>query len=37
MKKNYFCSINRKAALVCVGEGTEAIGEFFASCRFDVR
>lgn len=29
--------IHRKAALVCVGEGTEAIGEFFASCHFDVR
>jgi len=29
--------IHRKAALVCVGEGTEAIGEFFASCRFDVQ
>ena len=29
--------IHRKAALVCVGEGTEAIGEFFASCCFDVR
>ena len=29
--------IHRKAAIVCVGEGTEAIGEFFASCCFDVR
>lgn len=29
--------IHGKAAIVCVGEGTEAIGEFFASCRFDVR
>lgn len=28
--------IHRKAAVVCVGEGTEAIGEFFASCHFDV-
>ena len=29
--------INQKAAIVCIGEGTEAIGEFFASCNFDVR
>lgn len=29
--------IRRKAAIVCVGEGTEAIGQFFASCCFDVR
>ncbi len=29
--------IHQKAALVCVGEGTEAIGEFFAACRFDVQ
>ena len=29
--------IGGKAAIVCLGEGTEAIGQFFASCRFDVR
>lgn len=28
--------IGGKAAIVCVGEGTEAIGEFFASGNFDV-
>lgn len=28
--------IGGKAAMVCVGEGTEAIGEFFAGCNFDV-
>ena len=28
--------INRKAAIVCIGEGTEAIGQFFSSCNFDV-
>lgn len=28
--------IHRKAALVCVGEGTEAIGEFFSSCHSHV-
>lgn len=28
--------IHRKAAIVCVGEGTEAIGEFFAACKFKV-
>lgn len=28
--------INKKAALVCIGEGTEAIGEFFSSCNFDI-
>jgi hypothetical protein len=26
--------IHGKAAIVCVGEGTEAIGDFFASCNF---
>ena len=29
--------IQQKAAVLCLGEGTEAIGEFFAACRFDVR
>lgn len=29
--------IHRKAAIVCVGEGTAAIGEFFAACKFNVR
>lgn len=29
--------IHKKAAIVCVGEGTEAIGEFFAACKFKVR
>lgn len=28
---------HRKAAIVCVDKGTEAIGQFFAACRFDVR
>lgn len=28
--------INQKAAIVCLGEGTEAIGEFFAGSNFDV-
>ena len=28
--------INRKAAITCIGEGTEAIGKFFSSCNFDV-
>lgn len=28
--------IGGKAAIVCLGEGTEAIGQFFASCNFDV-
>jgi len=28
--------IQQKAAIVCVGEGTEAIGEYFSACRFDV-
>lgn len=28
--------INGRAAIVCMGEGTEAIGEFFASAHFDV-
>lgn len=28
--------IGGKAAIVCIGEGTEAIGEFFANCNFDV-
>lgn len=28
--------INKKAAIVCLGEGTEAIGQFFSSCNFDV-
>ncbi len=28
---------NRKrAAIVCVGEGTEAIGDFFSSCNFEI-
>lgn len=27
----------QKAAILCLGEGTEAIGEFFAACKFDVR
>lgn len=29
--------INGKAAFVCIGEGTEAIGEFFSTCDFCVR
>lgn len=28
--------IGGKAAMVCVGEGTEAIGQFFGACNFDV-
>ena len=28
--------INRKAAIVCLGDGTDAIGQFFSSCNFDV-
>lgn len=28
--------INQKAAIVCLGEGTEAIGQFFSSCNFDL-
>ncbi|MBP5742953.1 MAG: hypothetical protein J6W49_05910 [Paludibacteraceae bacterium] len=28
--------LNGKAAIVCVGEGTEAIGQLFSSCNFDV-
>ena len=28
--------INRKAAIVCLGDGTEAIGQFFAACNFNV-
>lgn len=28
--------IQQKAAILCLGEGTEAIGEFFAACQFDV-
>lgn len=28
--------IGGKAAILCIGEGTEAIGEFFSSCNFDV-
>lgn len=28
--------IHQKAAIVCIGEGTEAIGQFFSSCDFDV-
>lgn len=28
--------INRKAAIVCVGEGVEKFGAFFANCSFDV-
>ena len=28
--------INQKAAIVCLGEGTDAIGQFFSSCNFDV-
>ena len=29
--------IRRNAAIVCIGEGTEAIGQFFGSANFDVR
>lgn len=28
--------IGGNAAIICLGEGTEAIGQFFASCQFDV-
>jgi hypothetical protein len=28
--------IHQKAAIVCLGEGTEAIGQFFSSCNFNV-
>ncbi len=28
--------IGGKAAMVCIGEGTEAIGAFFANCNFDI-
>ena len=28
--------IQGKAAIVCIGEGTEAIGEFFSSCNYNV-
>ena len=28
--------IGGKAAITCIGEGTEAIGKFFSSCNFDV-
>lgn len=28
--------INQKAAIVCVGEGTDAIGQFFSTCNFDI-
>lgn len=28
--------INQKAAIVCLGEGTDVIGQFFSSCNFDV-
>lgn len=28
--------INKCAAIVCIGEGTDAIGEFFSNCNFDV-
>ena len=28
--------INQKAVIVCIGEGTDAIGQFFSSCNFDV-
>lgn len=29
--------IGGRAALVCIGEGVESIGEFFSSCDFDMR
>ncbi|MBO4738135.1 MAG: hypothetical protein J5606_01090 [Bacteroidales bacterium] len=29
--------IHQKAAIVCVGEGVEAFGTFFANCCFDIR
>lgn len=28
--------INQKSAIVCLGEGTDAIGQFFGACNFDV-
>lgn len=28
--------ISQKAAIVCLGEGTDAIGQFFGACNFDV-
>lgn len=28
--------INKQAAIVCIGEGTDAIGEFFSNCQFDI-
>lgn len=28
--------IHQKAAIVCIGEGTEAIGQFFSTCDFNV-
>lgn len=28
--------IRQKAAIVCLGEGTEAIGQFFSACNFDL-
>lgn len=28
--------IRKRAAIVCVGEGTEAIGDFFSSCNFEI-
>jgi hypothetical protein len=28
--------IHKYAAIVCIGEGTEAIGAFFSSCNFDI-
>lgn len=28
--------INQKAAIVCLGEGTDVVGQFFSSCNFDV-
>lgn len=28
--------IGGNAAIVCIGEGTEAIGEFFSNCNFDI-
>ena len=29
--------ISKKAAMVCIEEGTEAIGEFFSNCNFDLQ
>ncbi len=28
--------IRKRAAIVCVGEGTGAIGDFFSSCNFEI-